>query len=898
MALPYWETDIELELLKAGIKQLVKREAVPAARVAAALKTFRDAGLRAQAVPIPSPRGAYSLAGKSPRGRTATVLVAREDSALRQGAALEASILSDEASQGRRRQAKRSMGELLGYPACCVEAYLSRGDIISMTEYHLAPYVNTAEHCDPLLNPLTFLYFTCSCGCSAASENARAALAISEAASPKAAAKYKSVSAMPVLFWDCGRHLFLDGIFSNGRVTYKSVVTPRLEGAARGGAAARRGAARREAAADFISNAASLIRDGDNLSADIHGVHVRAGDREIGTIPRAQTLYPAAIIDPCAPDPNLSRNSSMAFINFHQPKHDYFLHSISNVLAGNMKELGMSPAVYHFRHDAERPFEPNDFAEKMFQSGARLAVFHRTVMPELVEAMREKGMRAAYIGNMSGAESGLFDFTLEDYTRGKALDMLISIARGWQPLGEYPGPDTKTYFLEGYNPIPDAHVDNGARASYLWHVGPEYMCYYNRSVENNPLFAEIPAEERRLMRGCSYCNCHLSPLPPADAVRIILHHILQTLARVPGVKRFCVTLPMKGLAELVEMLPDSAGGAELWIECRADDVHANRERLEQTAETANAKKIQLVFFLLGIENFSQKELDLFNKNVKVALVEESMDIVEALQEKFPETVLFRQLNTHGFILFNPWTTLEDLKINQEAIIRHRMNELVENPYDKKLRLYANVPLFELARRQGLIPDAAPDAWISRLNYGADEVPWTYRDPAVPAVWELFHLAVPFVETSLEVPLFGLALEDVEKNGPDNVDAARAKNLVNKIQAVKPPLPSARNAPGDAGSSALLQRLADKLPPGAAVGQATVAESRLRSPFLLSVQLSMPNSGELILNVNSRPDAPAYIRAGLFGITIRADEGHMVSFDEDRAARALKQHIQDALGELL
>lgn len=883
MILPYWETDIEIELLKAGARRLVKRESVSASRVAAAVASFTDAGFLARAVPCATRGGsALSLTGSAPRGPVATVLVARDAEALREGVALEQTILSEECPGLERQQAKRLMGALLGYPACCVEAYLARGDFISMTEYFLAPYASSGTCCDPLLNPLTFLYFTCSCGCAEASKSARRALEIMAAGNADAAAKYTALSAMPVLFWDCDRHLFINGSARGSLVHYDEVISP-VTGRSPRNAAAR----------GFLKNAAALLRQGDNLKADIRGVHVRAGRSLVGTIPRRDTLYPAAVINPRVPDPELHGHASMAFINFHQPRHDYFLHSISNVLAGNIKELGGTASVYHFRQDPEQPLDPDALSRSLQDGGARLAVFHRTVMPDLNACLRERGIQTVYLGNLSRREFDLFDYLLEDYTRGKALDVLVSAMRGWRPRKTYPGPEPGKYFLEGYNPIPDTHVDEGARASFLWHVGPEYMCYYNRSVENNPLFAEFPVHERRRMRGCSYCNCHLRPLPLDDATNMVLHHILQTRKRVPGVTRFCVMLPMKGLCDLVERLPGAAQGIELWIECRVDDVHANRHGLETAAATARRKKIALVFFLLGIENFSPKELALFNKNVSVSRVEQSMDFLETLQRQFPESVLFRQLNTHGFILFNPWTTLDDLRINHEAILKHRMTELVENPYDKKLRLYANVPLFELARKHHLIPNADPDAWVSRLNYGADEVPWIFQDARVQAVWDLYHLAVPFVETDLDTTLFGLVLEDVQARGADNCGPERAQDIVRKIRMATPRRPGDRSTPG-AGSP--LQRLAGLLAPGAPVGPARVVDCFFRGPELLTIQLALSSrAAELFLNVNSRPDAPAYIKAGLFSISLRAEEGHIVTLEEDKTAKALKKIIQDAFG---
>ena len=109
--------DVELTALAAGLRKIVKFDRVPPGLVESLRHTAAQRGLR---VEIVEPEGAVTEA-TDPVG-SVTLLVAREESALVEARSLEALLLVRGGAPGAQ-PATVQMGELLGYPRCCVERF-------------------------------------------------------------------------------------------------------------------------------------------------------------------------------------------------------------------------------------------------------------------------------------------------------------------------------------------------------------------------------------------------------------------------------------------------------------------------------------------------------------------------------------------------------------------------------------------------------------------------------------------------------------------------------------------------------------------------------------------------------------------------------------------------------
>ncbi len=106
--------DVELTALAAGLRTIVKLDRVPPELVESLWLNAAQRGLRVEVV---APKG-----GVAEPTVSVTLLVARDASALVEARRLEALLLVSGSAPGARAAALQ-MGELLGYPGCCVERF-------------------------------------------------------------------------------------------------------------------------------------------------------------------------------------------------------------------------------------------------------------------------------------------------------------------------------------------------------------------------------------------------------------------------------------------------------------------------------------------------------------------------------------------------------------------------------------------------------------------------------------------------------------------------------------------------------------------------------------------------------------------------------------------------------
>jgi hypothetical protein len=164
------------------------------------------------------------------RGEPRVELYIARDAAL----AARAAALQAEADPSH---ALRELGALLGYPACCVDAFARQDDRAnnSRNRYYsqartLAPSDATEEPWPWELNNLHTMiapFYPCSYRCRSARAWARAALAELARSDPAAAETLRASLARPVLYFDHDHQLVFDGRYVDGGISYRAVtITP------------------------------------------------------------------------------------------------------------------------------------------------------------------------------------------------------------------------------------------------------------------------------------------------------------------------------------------------------------------------------------------------------------------------------------------------------------------------------------------------------------------------------------------------------------------------------------------------------------------------------------------------------------------------------------------------
>jgi hypothetical protein len=185
--------DVELTALTAGLRRIVKLDGVPPELVESLRHIAAQRGLGVEVV---TPQGAVAEATHS--AGSVTLLVARDASALVEARGLEALLLLHGGPGAKA--ATLQMGELLGYPRCCVERFARIAEQNDTTlAWALLPGVphTPAPPLTQWLQPGLWLlsHLPCDLHCAASIVLAERLLEALEATQPGFTARWRSLTA-------------------------------------------------------------------------------------------------------------------------------------------------------------------------------------------------------------------------------------------------------------------------------------------------------------------------------------------------------------------------------------------------------------------------------------------------------------------------------------------------------------------------------------------------------------------------------------------------------------------------------------------------------------------------------------------------------------------------------
>ena len=403
-------------------------------------------------------------------------------------------------------------------------------------------------------------------------------------------------------------------------------------------------------------------------------------------------------------------------------------------------------------------------------------------------------------------------------------------------------------------------------------------CPYQADARENPVYAgvEIPTGHGR---GCAFCtagNEH-DGRPTKEVADSVLAQLRYVRGEAPALGHLVLKdqNPFGYLADLVTTCGEEGiGGFTLMLETRADWILRGERRLVQALEAAEAAGIRLCLYLVGIENFSQPELDRYNKGIRA---ETNVAFLEALwgwRERFGDTLDLDNA-AFGFVLFSPWTRMDDLRTNFEGIRRTRFDRLRGKLLHSRARLYPDTALYYLARRDGLLVDhlAAAAADNSRRYGYFPSNPWRFQDPQVARFAEVAVEVVERTGGQDQLRIFQVLLEAFDAAGERWADVDAARVLAAATRRPEP-------APGDGGdaapaSPAVRDRFARLVRPldlegpfaaGWRFGPISVTPGRFQ------VRLEHPEAAPVDLELVPRSDDPAFARSRHYDLRYRGKVG--------------------------
>ncbi|MBI4677237.1 MAG: hypothetical protein HY748_06610 [Elusimicrobia bacterium] len=303
-------------------------------------------------------------------------------------------------------------------------------------------------------------------------------------------------------------------------------------------------------------------------------------------------------------------------------------------------------------------------------------------------------------------------------------------------------------------------------ASPLIRVVAGRFCAYRTRAADNPFYRRLKLKTGTL--SCSFCECadpqRLKARPLRDPVSFAARQIgaacrqLGTsggavevgdrASRTPSGEALAsggrLRFELSGcelwrhFEALIRMLARrGVRGAELVFMMRLDELLAARDAVERCLPLMAANDLAMHVYGMGVENFSPVENLRLNKGITAEQVHEAAAFLQTAGARWPRNFRLPS-NALSMILFTPWTTLEDLRLNISGIERC---PLIDHsfPLGRRLQLFPGRPITLLARRDGLVTRRWGDSFYNSgciTDAEQREIPWRFRRPEIDVLWRL------------------------------------------------------------------------------------------------------------------------------------------------------------------
>jgi pyruvate-formate lyase-activating enzyme len=303
-------------------------------------------------------------------------------------------------------------------------------------------------------------------------------------------------------------------------------------------------------------------------------------------------------------------------------------------------------------------------------------------------------------------------------------------------------------------------------------------CPYASDPLEAPHYAQVRLPTAPLARlGCAFCSMggDYQKRPDAQVIDETLEQARAYVA-LPEIDELVLSdqHALRYLAPLMER------AAELrpvrWLfPARADAFVRERARIEAAIAAARRSGQRLEVHLSGFESFCDRELERYHKGVDRETLLAAVRAMRELAAAHPDVFDYARARGHSLILFNPWTSPEDLHESVAAIREHGLAELFDELGRNRLRLYDGLPITLAAERDGALTAAWEDGDEGagrRKGYSA-ELPWRFLDPRTRALRALTEGLRERLGHETEVAQLAAAVEWARAGSPRDVDTVLA-----------------------------------------------------------------------------------------------------------------------------
>ncbi len=470
--------------------------------------------------------------------------------------------------------------------------------------------------------------------------------------------------------------------------------------------------------------------------------------------PHAARDAASQVAKPAAPDgrrvAGRGHSLAVAFVYLRaQAGGDFFADTPFCLAAAELRRSGRRADVFEVYlprgDEAAAAVQLAELCSRLGEGAYDLCVFEHLWLSSLVDAVAAQGalllltepdaelerridLRLLHLNNHRQPLHDLVALLEEGGDLGQIPNLIVELPGMPGPLASdreeaHPSvPDA----LRPFEPVLDVieigeeRAEDGRRVPLRKTLDTNKGCPFSAPVATNPAFAAVPMPAAGVtMAGCAFCfmGGDYKALPWRETVPLHLNQIAwyqEHLPRVRGRQLEEVVLrdqhALRYLPQLIEgAVTRGLQPVGFLVPGRGDAILRFGEELRAAARLAEGTGFWFTIYLIGFESFSQAQLDLYNKGVTTADYAAALTQLHALQRTHPNAFRLHAYGASSFILWNPWTTLEDLEATTAFARRHAAHALAHGIGDTRLRLYRHLPLYWKAKNDGLLQDGAAES---------------------------------------------------------------------------------------------------------------------------------------------------------------------------------------------
>jgi len=294
----------------------------------------------------------------------------------------------------------------------------------------------------------------------------------------------------------------------------------------------------------------------------------------------------------------------------------------------------------------------------------------------------------------------------------------------------------------------------------------ERACLYRRALAGNPAYARTPSQQTRDHVGCAFCEKAAGYLgAQQNGTGLLTPPLELTLRQLAAYQRSPrdarttdeVLVESGAIAAdlrtfLAEVLARGLEPTTFYFMPRIDEFVGQAARIEALLPRLRDAGHRVGLLSTGLENFSPRENERFNKGISAEQIWACVAVIQRLEQTYP-TAFVAESGFFAGILFTPWTTPEDLRINLEAA-RKLGSAWLSRVVGVRLQLRPGTPIAELAQVDGLTLAASEQSDVASealTRPGESELAWRFADPRTKTLQRLLVRLDPLPQQSIMSP---------------------------------------------------------------------------------------------------------------------------------------------------